>query len=224
MKKTLTLGVAFALVAFFGVHQASAQVATPNLLINLVSDSVATNIAPGSSNVILANIRLDATTSSDDIRLAYLPLILSTGNGASASVLTCRTTNSASPLFALNTGNNAQGTMSSGLNTITFDNPLIIARGTSTSILVRCDVSSALVTGGTYQFSINTNNVVATSATTGLPAVVGVMRTPVVVIPPTVPGIPNTGFGGDVTTNIALILGSVVVAGLGLAYTRKLAR
>ena len=224
MKKTLTLGVAFALVAFFGISQANAQVATPNLLINLVPDNVVSNIAPGASNAILANVRLDATTSSDDIRLAYLPIILSTGNGARASDLTCRTANSATPNNALNTGNNASTTMSTGLNTITFDNPVIVARGTTANILVQCNVSSGLVTGGTYQFSINTNNVVATSATTGLPAVVGVMRTPVVVIPPTVPGIPNTGFGGNATTNIALILGSVVVAGLGLAYTRKLAR
>lgn len=216
--------MAFAFFAFASL--ANAQVATtPNLLVNLVPDSVASSINANTSNVILANVRLDATTSSEDIRLASLPITLTTGNGARASDLTCRVVNAASPTVALNTGNNASTTMVSGLNRINLDNPVVIARGTTTNLLVRCDIGSGLVVDGTYQFSINSNNVVATGNTTGTPAVVGVTRasTPVVV-PPVVPGIPNTGFGGNASTNVALILGSIVVAGLGLAYTRKLAR
>ena len=224
MKKKLAFPMVVALFAFASVLPASAQAATPNLIVNLIPDSVSSTISGGSNNVILANVRLDAITSSDDIRLGSLPLLLSTGSGARASDLTCRTANSLSPLVSLNSGNNASTTMTNGLNVITFDNPVIVARGTTANILVRCDINPALVTGGTYQFSVNSNNVVATSATTGATVLVGVSRTQVVVIPPVVPGIPNTGFGGNSTTNIALIFGSIVVAGLGLAYTRKLAR
>lgn len=232
MKKYLIIPTAFAFAffAFIGINYANAQtVNQPSLLVDLVSTNVAPTLVPGAQNVTVANIRLDAVTSSDNVRLSNLPIIVATGNNASASSLTaCRLVNSASPSTALNTGNNVSSELSSGANTFTFDNTLTIPRGTTMNLLLNCNIASSLASGGTYQFSINTSNVVATAATTGLPVVVGVTRTttPTVppVIPPVIPGIPNTGFGGNATTNILVIFGSMIVAGLGLAYTRKLAR
>lgn len=224
--------MAFALaIAFGGASGASAQtVNQPSLLVDLVSTGVASTLVPGAQDQTVANIRLDTVTSSDDIRLSSLPITVATGNSATASSLTsCQLANAASPTVSLNTGSNVSSSLSSGSNTVTFDNPLIIPRGTVMNLLVRCDISPDLVSGGTYQFSINTSNVTATAVSTGLPAVVGVTRTttpPTVppVIPPVIPGIPNTGFGGNATTNVMVIIGSVIAAGLGLAYTRKLAR
>lgn len=233
MKKNLAIPMAFALAifAFAGVNPTNAQttVSQPSLLVDLVNTGVATSLVPGAQNTTVANIRLDTITSSDNIRLSSLPIILSTGNGGDASdLMSCTLVNAANPSVDLNSGNNVSTNLSSGTNTVTFDNALVISKGTVMNLLLNCDISASLTSGGTYQFSVNTSNVVATAVSTGLPAVVGVTRTtpPTVppVIPPVIPGIPNTGFGGNATTNIMVILGSIVAAGLGLAYTRKLAR
>lgn len=217
MKKTLIIPVLALLFAFAG--SASAQTAGPSLLVQLQSAGVAPTISAGASNVTLANVYLDATRSTDDIRLASLPVALTTGNGGVATNLrNCRVVNSLSPGFPLNTGNNVVTSLSSGSNMITFDNAIVIPRGTAMNLLLNCNIDSTLVAGGTYQFSINTSNVAATAVSTGLPAVVGVggVSAPVVV-----PGIPNTGAGGAATMNILLIVGSLALVVLGFVYTRK---
>ncbi|MDB5266236.1 MAG: hypothetical protein JWN89_51 [Parcubacteria group bacterium] len=214
------------IAAFFAFSSgASAQVAGPSLLVQLQTAGVASAINAGAQNVVLANVRLDATASTDDIRLASLPIVLTSGNGGTATSLTsCHAVNSVTPSNNLNSGTNAIANLSSGANSIVFDSPMIIARGTALNLLIECNIASNLPAGGTYQFSINTASVPATAVSTGLPAVVGVGGVAVTPVPVPVPGIPNTGFGGAATTNIALLIGSIAVAGLGLAYTRKYAR
>ncbi|MES2214221.1 MAG: hypothetical protein V4465_02415 [Patescibacteria group bacterium] len=224
MKKFLIIPVIAALFAFS--TGASAQVAGPSLLVQLQSAGVSSAINSGAQNVTLANVRLDATASTDDIRLASLPIVLTVGNGGNASALqSCRAVNSTAPSTNLNSGTNAIANFSSGSNSIVFDNPMVIARGTAVNILVNCNIGT-LPGGGTYQFSINTANVPATAVSTGLPAVVGVGGVAVTPtpVPVPVPGIPNTGFGGAAPMNIALLIGSIGVAALGLTYTRRFAR
>ena len=230
MKKFLAIPlIASFLVA--GAFTASAQVAAnPNLVVTFQSAGVASTLNAGAATTTVANIRLDAMTSSEDVRIASLPITVSAGNGANAGdLLACRVVNAANPSVALNTGARAISSLLGGVNTVTFDSALIVPRGTIMNLYVVCNIDTDMVAGGTYQFSINTANVVATGATTGTAAVVGVTRTTggVVVNPnpaPTVPGIPNTGFGGYASTNIALIFGSLMVAGLGLVYSRRFAR
>lgn len=219
MKKTLIIPVMVALFAYTG--SVEAQTAVPSLLVQLQSAGVAPTISAGASNVTLANIHLDATRSSDDIRLTNLPVTLTTGNGGVASNLrSCRLTNSNSATFPLNSGNNAVTNLSTGSNMITFDSPLVIPRGTSLNLFLICNIDPNLASGGTYQFSVNTSNVTAVSASTGLPAVVGTIVGGGATVP-VVPGVPNTGFGGNVTTNILFILGAISMGALGIVYARR---
>lgn len=226
MKKLLALPLAFALFLALGFGSAEAQMTTqPRLYVELQTEGVASTVNPGAQNVTLANVRLDATASSEDVRVTSLPLTLATGNGGNASDLSsCRAANAGSQSNYLNTGSNVGGTLNGGLNSITFDNALVIPRGTVVSVLVTCNTSSALSSGSNYQFSINTANVRATGASTGLWAAVGVGRAPVGgTVPTPIPGIPNTG-AGNTTTNLLLLTGSVVIAGFGLLYAKKFAR
>jgi hypothetical protein len=230
MKKLFALPMAFALFLALGFGSAEAQVATaPRLYVELQTEGVTSVVNSGAQDVTLANVRLDATQSSEDIRINGLPLTLATASGAVSSNLSgCRAFNAGNQSNALNSGNNVSGSLNGGLNNLNFDTSLIVPRGTVVSVLVQCDVSSSLPAGGTFQFSMNTSNVSATGATTGLNALVGVGRAPVggvVTNPnPNVPGIPNTGAGGNVATNVLLLVGSVVFAGLGLVYAKKFAR
>jgi hypothetical protein len=165
---------------------------------------------------------LDTTGSPEGVRITSLPFILSTGNGAVASTLTnCRVVNESNTGVNLNTapGNNVG--LSSGLNTISLNSPLVLNAGTVTTLDLICDPSAGLVAGGTFTVSMNTANVAATGATTGLPAVVTVRGAAPVIPPVVVPTVPNTGAGGAASLNWALLLGSFGLAALGFGITRK---
>ena len=210
---------------------ASAQVytttaATPTLAVELLSTGLTANPSAGTTGATMAIVRLDTTYSPDAIRLASLPLIVSTANGATpASLTNCRVYNEASPTAALNNGSNVPGNLVSGLNVVNLDTPLVIQRGSVVLLDVKCDIAAGAVTGGTFQFSLNTANVVATGNTTGLPAAVYVgVSTPGGVPSTGGVGLPNTGAGGDAGMNLALILGSLVAASLGVLYARKAVR
>ena len=224
MKRLFIVPIFVALFAFGNLGTANAQT-SPTLLVDLVNTGVASSIGPNMQNVILANVRLDTTLSSDAIRLTSLPIMINTGNGANATSLTsCQLTNATNTNLPLNSGNNVTATSNSGANNFVFDNPITLPKGTVTNLLLNCDISGSLVAGGTYQFSINSANVNAVAVSTGLPATVGVSTGGVNIPFPTVPGVPNTGFGDKGTMNLALIISAIVVAGLGVAYTRRVAR
>jgi len=225
-KKMLIIPVALAFMAV-GAGSANAQVvAAPMLAVQLATSGLTNPLVIG-QNATLARLVLDTTGSNTGVRVASLPLSLTTGSGAVASSLTnCRVYNEANSSVALNSGSNVSGTLASGMNTMTLDNPIILPANTVTTLDVRCDIASNLVTGGTYQFSLNTADVVATDPATGVPATV-VLRgvsVPVVVPPVVVPTVPNTGAGGMASTNVAIILGSLAAATFGLAYARKAVR
>ncbi len=71
----------------------------------------------------------------------------------------------------------------------------------------------------------NTNSVVVPGTTAGntvfLPTTNGVVPVVLGASTTNVPGIPNTGAGGNVTRNIALIVGALVLASIGFVMVRK---
>lgn len=222
----MVLPVALAFFAMATAGSVNAQVTTPTLGIMLGSTGLTPNPAPGTANAVVATVRLDTTYSSDAIRLNSLPLILSTGNGGNPTSLTsCRIVNEASPTVALNNGTNMPANLISGSNIVTFDTPLVLSRGTVTILDLDCNIAPGATLGGAFQFSLNTFNVNAVAASTGLPASVVVGTGAPVVVPPVfVPGIPNTGLGGNMTQNVILLLGSLLAASFGIAYVRKTSR
>lgn len=146
--KKLMGAVAFSLLATAGA--ASAQ--TTNF-VNVSTQQPSTAPSAGQNGATIGTVTLTAAQSGDfgNVSLASLPVTLTTGNGASASNLTgCQVFGSNGT--ALTTGNNGVGT-AAGSNTFTFDTPLMIAGGQSTTLTVRCNVASGTPSGGTFQIS-----------------------------------------------------------------------
>lgn len=218
----LALMATMAFGGLWAINSASAQTAGPRVAIQLLSTGLTSPLAASSTDAVVARLVLDTTGSSEPVRINSLPFILTNANGAVASHLqNCEVVNEANANTALSNGM----TMQSGLNNVALNSSLILQANTVTTLSLRCDVSGDLVTGGTYTFSMNTANLSAVGANTGLAALVtvrGAVVVPPVVNPPVVtPGLPTTGAGGEATQNIALILGSVILAIMGFGYAVK---
>jgi hypothetical protein len=214
------------IAAVFAVSfgSASAQVIGPRVALQFATNGLTSPLVASSTNAVIARLLLDTTGSTEAVRLTSLPFNLITGNGASASTLNnCRVYNEADINTALNTSASTT-TMFSGINNIAFTNALVLQPNTMTTVSLRCDVDGTLASGGTYTVNMNTANVAATGATTGIPAVVtvrgAVVVPPVVTVPPVVvtPGLPATGAGGEAAQNIAMLAASLLIASLGFSY------
>ncbi|MBX4199098.1 hypothetical protein KW800_02365 [Candidatus Parcubacteria bacterium] len=205
---------------------ANAQVAQPMVGIQLLSSGLTSPLVASSTGATIARLVLDTTGSPEAVRISSLPFALSLGNGAVASTLTnCRVANESNSGVNLSTPTGSTSGLVSGLNTVTLSSPLVLQAGTVTTLDLVCDPSAGLVTGGTFTVSVNTANVAATGNSTGLPAVVTVRgATPVVIPPVIIPTVPNTGAGGDASTNVALLFGAITLAVAGIALTRKTAQ
>lgn len=223
IRKSLVASLAFALLALGTFGSASAQLAAPRLALQFGTNGLTNPLVANSSDATIARLLLDTTGSTEAIRLNSLPFNLVVGNGAEADTLmNCRVFNEAAPTVALNTADD-DDMLSSGINTITFNSPMILAANTLTTVALRCDVGADLVAGGTYTVNMNTTNVSATGATSGVPALVTIRGSvvvppittvpPVVVVPPVTPGLPATG--GEAAQNIAMLLAAILIAGLG---------
>ncbi|MHB1330866.1 MAG: hypothetical protein ACYCY6_02780 [Minisyncoccota bacterium] len=224
--KNKLMGATLLLSLFAMAAGVNAQTVAPRVAIQLLSSGLTSPLEENDEDAIMARLVLDTTGSTEAVRISSLPFILSTGSGAEASTIeNCTVVNESNSSVDLS---DESGGLVSGLNPMVLRSPLVLAAGTVTTLSLRCDITEDLVTGGTFTFSMNTSNVNATGVSTGVPAVVsvrGAAPTPVPVpVPVPVPGVPNTGAGGEVATNLALILGSIGTAGIGLLIARKTAR
>lgn len=208
---------------FLGTMSAGAQSVGPSVALQFGSNGLTSPLSANSSNSVLARLLLDTTGSTESVRINSIPFNLIVGNGAMASTLNnCRVYNESNLSAALNTSSSAT-MMSIGINNIALTESLILPANTMTTLSLRCDVSDTLVSGGTYTVNLNTNNVVAVGASTGLPAAVtirGAVVVPPVVVPPVVvvtPGMPATGAGAEASQNIAMLAASLLIAGLGFS-------
>jgi hypothetical protein len=233
IKKLIVLPLALAALALGSFSSASAQVIGPRVALQFGTNGLTSPLVASSTNAVIARLLLDTTGSTESVRIASLPFNLVTGSGANASTLNnCRVFNEADLNTALNTSN-ATTTFFSGINNIAFNSALVLAPNTLTTLSLRCDIAGNLVSGGTYTVNMNTSNVVATGASTGIPAAVTirgvtvvppVVTPPVVVVPPVTPGVPATGAGSEAAQNVAMLLASLLIAGLGftsLNLTKK---
>lgn len=235
LKNLLLAPIALMLISFLSLGAVTAEAAGPTLLVGLDPLTITQNGPNPTYGVTFANIRFDATQSSEDILVSRIPMSLNVGNGAVASTLqNCRVVNSNNPSIPLNTGGNAMTSVSSSaLNTFNLDSSLRVPMGSSVIASIVCDIAASNAVNNTYQFTINPANVVATSAitnttvipTTGSGVIVG-SGTSVVTsggngVVAVAPTLPNTGAGGEAAQNIALIIGSLVLLGTGIIYTTR---
>lgn len=228
IKKMLILPLAIATMALGSFGSASAQVVAPRVALQFGTNGLTNPLVASSSDATIARLLLDTTGSTEPVRISSLPFNLVLGGGASASTLrNCRVFNEAAPTVALNTPASTTTEMVAGINNISLNTPIVLAANTLTTLALRCDVAGNLVAGGTFTVNMNTNNVVATGALSGLPALVTIRGAAVVppvivppVIPPVTPGIPSTGAGGEAAQNIAMLAASLLIATLGFSYLK----
>jgi hypothetical protein len=221
INKFIAVPLAVATLALSGWGMANAQVVGPRVALQFGTNGLTSPLNANADDAVIARLLLDTTGSTEAVRISSLPFNLITGGGALAGSLeNCRVYNEADVNTALNT---ATGDLVSGINNIALNNTLTLGANTMTTLSLRCDVGSDLVSGGTYTINMNTANVVATGASTGLPAAVtvrgAVVVPPVVVIPPVItPGLPTTGAANEMAQNLAMIIAALLMAGLGVSY------
>lgn len=223
IKKLLVLPLALGMLAAGSIGSANAQMAAPRLAIQLGSTGLSSPLTSGLQSAVLARLVLDTTGSTEAVRISSLPYNLSLSNGAMSSTLeNCQVFNESDPTVGLSATSTTMSNFSSGMNNVQLQSALVLSANTVTTLALRCNIGTNLVNGGGYTVSMNTSNVVATGATTGLPAVVSIRGTVVPpYVPPATPGLPATGAGGEASTNVMIVLGSLLVAGLGLSYAKK---
>lgn len=231
IKKILALPIVVAMIALGFAGSASAQTVSPLLQIQLATNGLTSPLVAGGDDATVARLRLDTTGSAEAVRISSLPFILTTGSGAQADTLNnCRVFNEAAGTVALNTAD-ADDTLDAGRNNIELSSALVVPAGSQMTLALRCDVDEDLVAGGTFTFSMNSADVVATGAASGVRAIVTVpgaavippivVTPPVVVVPPATPGMPATGANSDAAKNVALAIGTVLLAGLAMTYSSR---
>ena len=224
INKSITFSVA-SILALATASIAGAQVIGPKVALQFATNGLTSPLVASSNNAVIARLLLDTTGSTEAVRISSLPFNLITGNGALAgSLQNCRVFNEVDLDTALNTPATATTTLFAGVNNIVLNSPLVLGTNTLTTLSLRCDVNSTLVAGGTYTVNMNTVNVVATGASTGLPAAVTVRGA--VVIPPVVviPGIPATGVKSPMVQSALMLAASLAMATLGFSYLVKKSR
>jgi len=173
INKLIVLPLAVATLALGSFGAASAQTIGPMVALQFGTNGLTNPLTASSSDAVIARLLLDTTGSTEAVRISSLPFNIVTGSGAIASSLqNCRVYNESNLSVALNTPASANTTMFSGINNIAFNSPLILQPNTLTTLSLRCDVNGTLVSGGTFTVNMNTANVIATGASTGLPAAV----------------------------------------------------
>ncbi len=134
------------------------------------SQPVAQSIVAGIQSFTFANFQISASASGEDIRLSSLPIRFTKGAGAANADLTgCQLYDGAT---ALNSGSRTVNTVTSGSSaTFTFDNPLVVTKGTIKTLALKCNLSSSVSAGSTvtYRFGLfNTDSFSATGVTSGV--------------------------------------------------------
>lgn len=233
LNKFLVIPVVLALFALTLPGVASAQNAA-RLVISGVQDGTSTAEA-GEDGVRMATFDFDVQGTTEEVRILRTPAVLSLSGGAEASDLSnCRVFNTAGAGNPLSSGTNIINNVIVGENTFLLDEPLVITNGGSARLAIECNISSSANVGSSYQFGINTANVVATLGAssvriltvdlTGGTAVVFPNLPPTIPAPVIVPGMPSTGMGGDASSNFVLMGSLIALAALGLGYSRKAVR
>ncbi len=111
-------------------------------------------IVAGGTAIEMARFQLDAQQSGENVRLSSFLSSLAFSGSNSNVLSSCQFYDGAT---ALNTGSNAYNpsdTTSPEADTITFDNPVTVTKGTTKTLSVKCNVSSSA--SGTFTFDHGT--------------------------------------------------------------------
>jgi hypothetical protein len=125
-------------------------------------------VVSGGQNVLFATVQLDASQSGENVRLSSIPVTITTDSGTLGNNTTgtisylssCQIWNGTT---ALNTGSrvinaaNISGGATVWTTTFSFDNSLVIPKGTVLNLPITCNLSSAAPSTATYAFAPTTS-------------------------------------------------------------------
>ncbi len=148
----------------------SMTVKTAALTISVSTNPAAQSITAGVQKFVFANYQLDATASGEDVRFSSIKL-LPAGSISSSAITNCQLWDGTT---ALNTGSNVVNNPTlSADNTFTLDQSFVVAKGTSKTISLACDIAG----GATGNLSWGITNAAGTVVVTGVTSSVGVTDT-----------------------------------------------
>lgn len=147
----------------------SMTVKTAALTTSVSTNPAAQTITAGVQKFVFANYQFDATASGEDVRFSSIKL-LKAGTVAASAVTNCQLWDGST---ALNTGSNVVNNPAAGDNTFTLDQSLVVAKGTSKTVSLACDVAGGST--GTLAWGITSD--ASTIVVTGVTSSVGITDT-----------------------------------------------
>ncbi|PIQ92343.1 MAG: hypothetical protein COV70_00785 [Parcubacteria group bacterium CG11_big_fil_rev_8_21_14_0_20_39_22] len=132
--------------------------------ISVSADPVDQNVVAGTQDFTLANVRVDATASGEDLKFISFKISLA-GTNTPTQLTGCKLYNGST---ALNTGSNIP-TMAAGSNTITLDGGgVTVPKGVVSTLTFKCNLSGSATAGNTFQLGIPAASTLsATGVTSG---------------------------------------------------------
>ena len=171
------------------------------LTISRISEPPARTIIAGGKGIEFARYSLNASASGEDLRVTTLPLYYDRAGGGGRNDLTnCQVFDAISGA-ALTTGSNVKNPVSTDTassTSFTFDgNGITIAKGTSKTLSVKCDLKTG-TSGATFWWGIDNEQGGSTNGYTGVSGIAS---------------------GATITETINEATGQVMTASAGGAYT-----
>ena len=135
--------------------------------ISISTQPPAQSVITGSQGFIFAKVTLDASQSGEDVKFSSIPLSMTFSLTAVSEVTQCQLFDGSA---ALNTGSNVvnpSGASDADV-TFTFDQALIVTKGTVKTLDVKCNIASSVSAGDSLSWGINsTSNPTVTGVTSG---------------------------------------------------------
>ncbi|MBI5644838.1 hypothetical protein HY970_01955 [Candidatus Kaiserbacteria bacterium] len=147
IKNIVRVGV---IATLFAAGTAFAQVYPNGVIVS--TSPVLSSVSPGSS-VNLGTVTI-SNPQAASVNVSALPITITPGGGAAASHLSnCQLFNSGGA--SITTGGNVVNAIGSGANVFTFNSPIAVSNASgSTTLTLRCDVSSGAPSGSTFVMSV----------------------------------------------------------------------
>ena len=129
-------------------------VKTGDLTVSVSASPIAQIVIQGAKQFTFANYSVDATASGEDIRLVSLPVEYNFNGGAAATDLTsCKVYDGAT---VINSSNIKNPSAKSSSTSFVFDGSgITLAKGTTKTLALKCDVSGSAPADGFYNWGID---------------------------------------------------------------------
>ena len=129
-------------------------VKTGDLTVSVSASPIAQTVIQGAKQFLFANYTVDATASGEDIRLVSLPVEYNFNGGAAATDLTsCKMYDGAT---VINSANVKNPTVKGSSTSFVFDGSgITLAKGTTKTLALKCDVSGSAPASGSYNWGID---------------------------------------------------------------------